>query len=123
MQVCQQSPLGYLQKFAGQPVPQLPPAQFIQQQYLQATAQSTGKSGQKLAALNNNNAGKGTVEAKAGAGAQTALQLPLLRPAPPVLKPFAGLLPGPHVCLPFKLLSQRQQLVPVAPNHCDCMTT
>lgn len=104
-------------------MPQLPPAQFIQQQYLQATAQSTGKSGQKLAALNNNNAGKGTVEAKAGAGAQTALQLPLLRPAPPVLKPFAGLLPGPHVCLPFKLLSQRQQLVPVAPNHCDCMTT
>ena len=104
MQVFQQSPLGFLQKFAGQPVPQLPPAQSIQQQYLQATAQSTANSGQKLPALSNNNAGKGTVEAKAEGGAQTALQLPLLRPAPPVLKPFAGVLPGPHVSDSFKQL-------------------
>ena len=86
MQVSQQSPIGYLQKFAGQPVPQLPPAQSIQQQFLHPIG---GKVGKNLA-LANQNGKKNSPQAKVGASSQTALKLPLLRPAPPVLKPFAG---------------------------------
>ena len=89
MQVTQQSPVGYLHKFAGQPVPQLPAAQSIQQQFLPPTPVLKGKSG-KTSAPGNQNGKNGSLDAKAGAGGQTALKLPLLRPAPPIVKPFAG---------------------------------
>lgn len=90
-QVLQQSPAGYIQKFASQPLPQLPTAQSIQQQYLQSAAQSSAKSGRKAESSKKHDAHKSSPEVKAEAGGQTALHLPLLRPAPPVLKPFAGL--------------------------------
>ncbi|KAL3147839.1 hypothetical protein ABBQ32_002562 [Trebouxia sp. C0010 RCD-2024] len=99
-QVSQQSPIGYLQKFAGQPVLQLPPAQSIQQQFLHPIA---GKLGKNLA-LANQNGKKDSPQAKVGASSQTALKLPLLRPAPPVLKPFAGEVQWLHPAISIDLL-------------------
>lgn len=87
LQVTQQSAVGYLQKFAGQPVLQLPAAQSIQQQFLPPSTVIGSKPG-KNSAPGNHNGQKGSPAAKAGS--QTALKLPLLRPAPPVLEPFAG---------------------------------
>lgn len=89
VQVTQQSAVGYLQKFAGQPVPQLPAAQSIQQQFF-ASSTALGLKPGKTPPLENQNGQKGSLEAQAGAAGQTALKLPLLRPAPPLLKPFAG---------------------------------
>lgn len=87
LQVTQQSAVGYLQKFAGQPVLQLPAAQSIQQQFLPPST-LLGNKPSKNSAPGNQNGQKGSPAVKAGG--QTALKLPLLRPAPPVLKPFAG---------------------------------
>jgi len=91
LQVAQQSPLTYLQKFASQPVPQLPTPQVVQQQFLPASAQQGSTSGSKQAGQSQQNGSKGSLDTAPGAGAHKALQLPLLRPAPPVLKPFAGI--------------------------------
>ena len=82
-QVSQQSPISYLQKSAGQPTPQLPSPQSIKQQHLHP------KTGHTVPDSNGNN---GSSEAKDGASGRTAPQLPLLRPAPPILQPFAGML-------------------------------
>ena len=89
MQVTQQSAVGYLQKFASQPVPQLPAALSIQQQFLSPSTAVGSKPG-KNSAPGNQNGHKGSLGAQVGAGRQTALKLPLLRPPPPVLKPLAG---------------------------------
>ena len=97
VQVTQQSPVGYLQKSAGQPVPQLPTAHSIQQQFSPPSTALGSKTG-KDSPPGNQNGQKGSLEAQAGAGGQTALKLPLLRPAPPVLKPFAGLLCKTYAC-------------------------
>lgn len=91
LQVAQQSPLTYLQKFASQPVPQLPTPQVVQQQFSSTTAQRTSTSGRKPAGQSQQNGSQVSLDTALGAGAHKALQLPLLRPAPPVLKPFAGI--------------------------------
>ncbi len=91
LQVAQQSPLSYYQKFASQPVPQLPTPQVVQQQFLTTSAHQGSISGSKPAGQSQQNGSKGSLDTAPGAGAHKALQLPLLRPAPPVLKPFAGI--------------------------------
>ena len=89
VQVTQQSAVTYLHKFAGQPVPQLPAAHSIQQQSCAPSTALGSKPGSNSPPRNQNGQ-KGSVEAQAGAGGQTALKLPLLRPAPPLLKPCTG---------------------------------
>ena len=96
LQVAKQSPLTYLQKFASQPVPQLPTPQVVQQQFLPASAQQGSTSGSKPAGQSQQNGSKGSLDTAPGAGGHKALQLPLLRPAPPVLKPFAGVQSALH---------------------------
>jgi len=85
-QVSQHSPITYLQKFASQPMPQLPTPQAVQQQFLPSRAPQANPPGHS-----QQHGSKGNVETASGAGLQKALQLPLLRPAPPVLRPFAGM--------------------------------
>lgn len=103
-QVAQQSPLTYLQKFASQPVPQLPTSQVVQQQFLPTSAQHASTSGSKPAGQSQQNGSKGSLDTALGAGAHKALQLPLLRPAPPILKPFADEVQWLHPAIPLELL-------------------
>ena len=90
LQVAQHSPVTYLQKSASQPVPQLPSLQVVQQQFLPSSVQQTTTPGNKSATQSKQNGSKGSTCLTQGAGAHKVLQLPLLRPAPPVLAPFAG---------------------------------
>ena len=95
LQVAQHSPVTYLQKSAGQPVPQLPSLQAVQLQFLPSSSQHTTTQVNKSATQSKQNGSKGSTNSTQGAGAHKVLQLPLLRPAPPVLAPFAGM----HVAL------------------------
>lgn len=95
-QVALHSPLTYLQKFASQPVPQLPSAQSVQQQYLPGLHQANSLSPQ--------NGSKGNGAVADGTGSQQALQLPLLRPPPPRLEPLPDEVQWLHPAIPIELL-------------------
>ncbi len=110
LQVAQQSPLTYLQKFASQPVPQLPTPEVVQQKFLPTSAQHAPTSGSQPAGQSQQDGSKGSLDTAPAAGAYKALQLPLLRPAPPVLKPFAGIQTALHAAQLTDLPPHRQWL-------------
>lgn len=103
-QVAQHSPVTYLQKSAGQPVPQLPPLQAVQQQFLPSSNHEITTPGNKSATQSKQNGSKGSTNSTQGAGALKVLQLPLLRPAPPVLTPFADEVQWLHPATLLELL-------------------
>lgn len=103
-QVGQHSPVTYLQKFASQPVPQLPTPQAVQQQFLSAKNPAAPVCGGKTASSSQQHGNESLLATPAGQSAQKALQLPLLRPAPPVLKPFADEVQWLHPAIPIQLL-------------------